>query len=201
MLTLANMSLVCPKSLIKLNINFSIFQGSIVNMQYHDRASASQILRQLLPPDNKINPEIMAFKIPLYLQPQPNINWVDDKPAISPNLSVLNHLEFWSGIYSSQELIPSAIEMLDLGEYLHQKISELSSQNLQKLSLIRLLICHAFIWIIDIEDFNNYDMELKKLAYGIITIKANNGGIILLNNVKDPEIKSVVKINLEDFRV
>jgi heme exporter protein A len=94
------------------------------------------------------------------------------------------------------EALPAAIAYLSLGDVLEQKCKTLSSGMRKKLSLARLMLSSAPIWLLD-EIQTNLDEHNLQLLQGLIASKISSGGIIIIStHIKPPKGQI---LNLEDF--
>ncbi len=129
---------------------------------------------------------------------KPYCAYIGHKNAIKPELTVIENIEFWAKLYNSYEAISAAIFYFKLEEIANRKCQELSTGQIQKVALARLLACSSQLWLLD-EVENNLDSEGKDLLTRLIITKADSGGIIIASSHNDPSIKSSVIINMHDY--
>jgi heme exporter protein A len=129
---------------------------------------------------------------------KPYCSYIGHKTAVKPELTVIENIEFWAKIYNSYEAISAAIFYFKLEEIANRKCQELSTGQIQKVALARLLACSSQLWLLD-EVENNLDSEGKDLLTRLIITKADSGGIIIASSHNEPSIKSSVIINMHDY--
>ena len=125
-----------------------------------------------------------------------DINYIGHKLAIKLELSAFDNLIHWARSLDGLEALPAAIVYLSLGDALEQKCKTLSSGMRKKLSLARLMLSSAPIWLLD-EIQSNLDEHNLQLLQGLIASKISSGGIIIIStHIKPPKGQI---LNLEDF--
>ena len=163
-------------------ISLSLLPGSITKLSGKNgsgKTSFLKIIAGLISPNS--DSEILINNIPIQEIPKPYLTYIAHEPAIYEQMSVIENLEFWANCYNSEILIPSALHYFQLGDIADAKCSELSAGNKQKVALARLICCESKIWLLD-EAEVNLDEENKRNLYNLISIKANNGGIIIMTS-------------------
>jgi len=129
---------------------------------------------------------------------KPYCSYIGHKTAVKPELTVIENIEFWAKLYNSYEAISAAIFYFKLEEITNRKCQELSTGQIQKVALARLLACSSQLWLLD-EVENNLDSEGKDLLNRLIITKADSGGIIIASSHNEPSIKSSIIINMHDY--
>jgi heme exporter protein A len=124
------------------------------------------------------------------------INYIGHKLAIKLELSAFDNLSYWAQALGGRQALQAAITYLSLGDVLEQKCKTLSSGTRKKLSLARLLLSSAPIWLLD-EIQTNLDEHNLQLLQGLIASKISSGGIIIISSHIKP-VKGQI-LNLEDF--
>jgi len=121
------------------------------------------------------------------------------KHVLKPELTILENLEFWASITNHYELILPALQHFKLIEFADIKCQKLSSGLLQRASLARLIIRHTGLWIMDEPDAY-LDLETKESLQKLITVKAREGGTVILSSHGLTEFPVTSTILLEDFK-
>lgn len=122
--------------------------------------------------------------------------YIGHNPGLKAELTVFENLKFWSSIYCSTLSLEASIYYFGLQDLLERKCYELSRGNLQKVALSKLLACQANVWLLD-EVCANLDTENVALLNNLMTIKANNGGIIMISSHQTLQIKNAYILQLD----
>jgi heme exporter protein A len=126
---------------------------------------------------------------------KPYCNYVGHNLALKAEMSVFDNLKFWSEVYNSSETLEAAIHYFKLYELLDEKCYRLSKGMQKIVALARLIACQSNLWLLD-EVETNLSNENKDLLNHLITMKANNGGIIFLTSHIKPTLKSARVLQL-----
>lgn len=117
--------------------------------------------------------------------------------AIKPQLSVAENMVFWAGVYGATNTDQIG-EELDLWPLRNRRAQSLSAGQKRRLSLSRLFLTGAKIWLMD-EPFNALDAERKEMMISAVAKHCAAGGVCILSTHIDVKIKSARKIELSDF--
>ncbi len=99
--------------------------------------------------------------------------------AHKPDLTALENLQFWQTIYDSTKDINSCLKQVGLWKQKDQKAKTLSAGQSRRLSLARLLLSNAPLWILD-EPAAVMDEKGKNLIQGLLNNHINANGCVLL---------------------
>ena len=101
------------------------------------------------------------------------------KDAHKYELSVQENAQFWQDFYDSSYNIDSALKQVGLWQRRNQRAKTLSTGQLRRLSLVRLLISNARLWILD-EPSAAMDAKGRDLIHHILDIHVASQGCALL---------------------
>jgi heme exporter protein A len=184
------------------NISVTFLPTSIVHIKGRNGIGKTSFLRMLAgiktPSAGKIT--FGRELLPISDLEKPYCTYIGHYLAIKPELTVLENIVFWSGLYKSEILTETALVYFQLQELADVKCFELSAGNQKKVALARLLVCPSKLWLLDEVD-TNLDKENKKILMNLIVSKANNGGIVFFVSHNAPEIKTTQIINLDDYKI
>lgn len=111
------------------------------------------------------------------------VNFIGHSPSIAWDLSIKQYLAFYSKITYGKVKHHSIEESLDIFKIRTplQLSKNLSAGQKQKLSLCKLLLFKAPIWILD-EPFNSLDVESQEILEKQIESHLENNGIVFLTS-------------------
>ena len=109
-----------------------------------------------------------------------DIHYIGSKHALRNSLSIYENLEFWSNMLEGNKsnIIP-ALEKFGLGKIKGNQIENLSSGQIKRCSLARLLLANKKIWLLD-EPENALDKDFIPEFINIVDNHINNGGIAII---------------------
>ena len=123
--------------------------------------------------------------------------FIMDHNTHTRKLSVLDNINFWCGLSSSKLTnaeILLLLETFNLQKYQNTETMYLSSGELKKLELLRLILEQKKLWILD-EPYNHLDdVSIKILNQTFIDHK-NKDGVILFTSHLNPNIDNLEIIN------
>ena len=124
--------------------------------------------------------------------------YLSNKDALKENLTIEENLMIWSKISSNKFIETESKNVLDyfglrnLGKNL---VGNLSQGQRKKVTLTKLLLSKAKLWLLD-EPFNSLDSKSVKKTIKLIYMHSKNGGSILLTNHIDLNFRNSKKITL-----
>lgn len=114
------------------------------------------------------------------LSPLTRIMLTDHKRGLLPELTVQDHLHFWQKFYkATPEQAKKALTYFKLTSLKTRRIKFLSEGQRQRLSLLRLLLGNAPIWLLD-EPLSALDKAGTELLSGMIQEHIDQGGLALM---------------------
>ena len=201
MLLINNLSFFRDENLIFENLNLSLGSGQITQIKGKNGSGKTTFLKVILNllssktgeifwEGQNINKNIFNF----YNQ----ITYIADHNTSSRKLSVLDNINFWKGLSSSNlsnDETLLLLETFNLKKYLNTETMYLSSGEVKKLELLRLILEQKKIWILD-EPYNHLDNSSIEILNQTFIDHTNNDGIILFASHYNP---AVDKLEILEF--
>ena len=196
MLLINNLSFFRDENLIFENLNLSLGNGQITQLRGKNGSGKTTFLKVILNllssktgeifwEGQNINKNIFNF----YNQ----ITYIADHNTSSRKLSVLDNINFWKGLSSSNlsnDETLLLLETFNLKKYLNTETMYLSSGEVKKLELLRLILEQKKIWILD-EPYNHLDDLSIEILNQTFVDHTNNDGIILFASHYNPAINNL----------
>ena len=199
MLLINNLSFSRDDNLIFENLNLSLGNGQITQIKGKNGSGKTTFLKVILNLLSSKTGEIFwegqnvkKNLFNFYNQ----ITYIADHNTSSRKLSVLDNIKFWKGLSSSNLTDDETLLLLEtfnLKKYLDTETMYLSSGEVKKLELLRLILEQKKIWILD-EPYNHLDNLSIEILNQTFVDHANNDGIILFASHYNPTVS-----NLEIF--
>ena len=201
MLLINNLSFFRDDKLIFENLNLSLGNGQITQIRGKNGSGKTTFLKVILNilksktgeifwEGQNVNKNIFNF----YNQ----ITYIADHNTSNRKLSVLDNIKFWKGLSSSNLSDDDTfllLETFDLTKYLKTETMFLSSGEIKKLELLRLILEQKKIWILD-EPYNHLDDSSVEILNQTFVDHTNNDGIILFASHYNP---AVDKLEILEF--
>ena len=196
MLLINNLSFSRDENLIFENLNLSLGNGQITQLRGKNGSGKTTFLKVILNllssktgeifwEGQNINKNIFNF----YNQ----ITYIADHNTSSRKLSVLDNINFWKGLSSSNlsnDETLLLLETFNLKKYLNTDTMYLSSGEVKKLELLRLILEQKKIWILD-EPYNHLDDSSIEILNQTFVDHTNNDGIILFASHYNPAVNNL----------
>lgn len=196
MLLINNLSFFRDENLIFENLNLSLGNGQITQLRGKNGSGKTTFLKVILNllssktgeifwEGQNINKNIFNF----YNQ----ITYIADHNTSSRKLSVLDNINFWKGLSSSNlnnDETLLLLETFNLKKYLNTETMYLSSGEVKKLELLRLILEQKKIWILD-EPYNHLDESSIEILNQTFVDHTNNDGIILFASHYNPAVNNL----------
>ena len=196
MLLINNLSFLRDENLIFENLNLSLGNGQITQLRGKNGSGKTTFLKVILNllssktgevfwEGQNINKNIFNF----YNQ----ITYIADHNTSSRKLSVLDNINFWKGLSSSNlsnDETLLLLETFNLKKYLNTETMYLSSGEVKKLELLRLILEQKKIWILD-EPYNHLDDSSIEILNQTFVDHTNNDGIILFASHYNPAVNDL----------
>jgi len=196
MLLINNLSFFRDDNLIFENLNLSLGNGQITQIRGKNGSGKTTFLKVILNllssktgeifwEGQNINKNIFNF----YNQ----ITYIADHNTSSRKLSVLDNINFWKGLSSSNlsnDETLLLLETFNLKKYLNTETMYLSSGEIKKLELLRLILEQKKIWILD-EPYNHLDDSSIEILNQTFVDHTNNDGIILFASHYNPAVNDL----------
>ncbi|WP_251359649.1 heme ABC exporter ATP-binding protein CcmA [Kangiella sp. TOML190] len=104
--------------------------------------------------------------------------------AMKPELTIAENLQFYStlrGESASNSQIKEVARQLNIGNLLERHFAELSAGQQHKVTLCRLLLESAKLWVLD-EPFVNLDAKTRDWLSAQMMAFAENGGVVIFTS-------------------
>lgn len=169
-LTVNNLSIAFGFNLVIHNLNFGLQQGQILQIKGANGVGKSVLLNTI---DQGSRSEIQNdFRSTML---------INQKDGIRPELLVKEQLAFWTGLAKNQPCLKAWDLTMDA------PIQYLSLGQRQRLSLSRLDIINANLWLLD-EPYHGLDQDGQNTLNSKILDKTKTGSVIIVshNDLKIP---------------
>ena len=183
------------------DINLSIGSGQIKQIKGKNGSGKTTFLKTilniLLPENGEVFWEGKNIKKNIF-NFYKEITLIMDEPSSTKSLTLINNINFWKG-FSDSTITDNEVLLLlqafKLEKYIHTQVMYLSSGEVKKLELLRLIIEQKKIWILD-EPYNHLDEGSIEILNQTFVDHTNNNGIILFTSHYIPQI---AKLDILEF--
>jgi len=196
MLLINNLSFLRNDKLIFENLNLSIGKGQITQIRGKNGSGKTTFLEVIL---NILKPKtgdifwegknIKKNIFNFYNQ----ATFIMDQNTSTRKLTVFDNINFWKGLSSSQvndEHTLLLLETFNLKKYKNTKVMYLSTGEIKKLELLRLILEQKKLWILD-EPYNHLDDLSIEILNQTFMDHINKGGAILFASHFNPSIDNL----------
>lgn len=170
--------------LILSNYNLTVNAGQAIKISGPNGCGKTSLLRTIARL-NRMHEGKLLVTFRSETKPlSPNlVNFIGHDPSIAWDLSIEQYLKFYSKITEGKAKYHSIEDSLSIFNIRTpvQLNKNLSAGQKQRLSLCKLLLFEAPIWILD-EPFNSLDMKSQKILEMQMNIHLKNGGIVILTS-------------------
>lgn len=200
MLSLCQLSLAIDGNRLFDNISVSFLPSAIIHVQGANGSGKTSLLRIIAAIQKPTSGEVFLTqsKLSVYDAIKPYCTYIGHQVGLKLEMSVFQNLKFWSDIYGSTETLAAAIHYFNLHDILHKKCYELSTGNIKKVALSKLLACQSNLWLLDEVD-SCLDQQNKVMLQHLLVSKANSGGIVIISSHEEIKIKSAQILNIGDY--
>ena len=199
MLLINNLSFYRNETKIFENLNLSLNDKEIVQIQRRNGSGKTTFLKvilNILEPKsgeiiwrgNNIKKNIFDF----YKQ----TTFIMDNNTSTRELSVRENINFWKGLSTSQlsdDEIILLLKTFNIGKYYNTKVMYLSSGEIKKLELLRLIIEQKKLWVLD-EPYNHLDEFSIEILNQTFLDHINNSGMIIFASHFNPNLSNLKTI-------
>jgi len=196
MLLINNLSYSRNNNLVFENINLSLSNGSITQIRGKNGSGKTTFLQVIL--------NILEYKAGEIFWEGKNIKknifnffndttFIMDHNTCTRRLTVMDNINFWSGLSCSQltnNEILLLLETFNIEKYKNTKTMYLSSGEIKKLELLRLIVEQKKLWILD-EPYNHLDDFSIAILNQTFIDHINKDGIILFASHLNPSIDNL----------
>lgn len=107
------------------------------------------------------------------------LNYIGHQSGLNGELSGRENLDFFCALLGRGGDLDAALERLDAHAFADRPVRLLSAGQRQRLSLARLVLFEATLWMLD-EPFTALDSTVRSLLETLLDEHAANGGIVLI---------------------
>ena len=200
MLLINNLSFSRNNNIIFENLNLSLSNQSITQIRGKNGSGKTTLLQVIL--------NILESKTGEIFWEGKNIKknifnfynettFIMDHNTCTRKLSVMDNINFWRGLSSSKltnNQILLLLETFNLQKYQNTKTMYLSSGEIKKLELLRLILEQKKLWILD-EPYNHLDDLSIKILNQTFIDHRNKDGVILFTSHLNPNIDNLEVVN------
>ena len=124
--------------------------------------------------------------------------FIMDHNTCTRKMTVMDNINFWSGLSSSKltkDEIVLLLETFNIQKYQNTKTMYLSSGEIKKLELLRLILEQKKLWILD-EPYNHLDELSIEILNQTFIDHTNKDGVILFTSHLNPSIDNLEVVDL-----
>ena len=202
MLLANNLSFSRNKVNIFNDISLSIGRGQIKQIKGKNGSGKTTFLKTilniLLPENGEVFWEGKNIKKNIF-NFYKEITLIMDEPSSTKSLTLINNIKFWKGFSDSiitENEVLLLLQAFKLEKYIHTQVMYLSSGEVKKLELLRLIIEQKKIWILD-EPYNHLDEGSIEILNQTFVDHIKKNGIILFASHFEPIITNLEIINFK----
>ena len=166
-------------------VSLEVTSGEVVALQGHNGSGKSTLLRVmagvLTPTEGSVSVEGLDV-IEQRREVGHRIGWLDHQPALYPELTGRENLEFWrrlAGSPRSEEQLSDVLKRVDLSAVAHRPVRGWSRGMMQRLGLAGLLLKDAPVWLLD-EPITGLDAAGRETLRGILQQGRDEGRAIVV---------------------
>ncbi len=130
-----------------------------------------------------------------------NLTYIMDICTSKYEMTVIENIKFWKKLFSSRiesKEIDAIINLLLLEDCKNKKVNYLSTGEIKKLELCRLVIEQKKLWILD-EPYVGLDESMIDLLNETFKNHIANEGMIIFSSHSNPKLQNMETIQLEDY--
>ena len=130
-----------------------------------------------------------------------NLTYIMDTQTSKNEMTVIENIKFWKKLFSSSiesKEIDAIINLLLLKDCKNTKVNYLSTGEIKKLELCRLVIEQKKLWILD-EPYVGLDELTINLINETFKNHIANGGMIIFSSHSNTELQNMETIQLENY--
>ena len=184
------------------DINLSIGSGQIKQIKGKNGSGKTTFLKTilniLLPENGEVFWEGKNIKKNIFNFFK-EITLIMDEPSSTKSLTLINNISFWMGFSNSiitKNEVSLLLKAFNLEKYKDTQVMYLSSGEVKKLELLRLIIEQKKIWILD-EPYNHLDDGSIEILNQTFIDHVKKNGIILFASHFEPIISNLEIINFK----
>ncbi len=187
------------------DLNLQFQGGDFVQIEGHNGVGKTTLLRALSGLSRPRKGEVLWNNQPI-LQQQDEFNanllFLGHQAGIKPELSAWENLHFFQKTTTSRqqaEVLWETLQVVGLLGYEDIPASQLSAGQHKRVSLARLWLSTAPLWILD-EPFNTIDKRGVQVLTHLFEFHASQGGIVIITSHQDVPSDIVQRVQLEKYK-
>lgn len=189
LLTAENLSCIKQDRLLFSQLNFSISAGSGLYIKGENGAGKTSLLRILTGLSQPAEGRVLWKKNDIskdFEEYATNLIYLGHKLGLNGNLSAIDNLVFWNTLNSIEATtdLYELLSVLGLAGLEDMPVSRLSAGQQRRVSLARLWLKPASLWILD-EPFNALDVQAVELLIEKIKSHICAGGALIITSHLD----------------
>ena len=130
-----------------------------------------------------------------------NITYIMDTHTSKSEMTVNENIQYWRKLFTSSiksKELDAILSILALDNYKNTKVNYLSTGEIKKLELCRLVIEQKKLWILD-EPYAGLDESTIDLINETFKNHISNNGMIIFSSHYYPELQNMETIKLEKY--
>ena len=186
MLAVTNLSVSRGERLLIEDLSFSLEPGDTLWVTGSNGIGKTTLLKCI---SGLLRPEtgsICWHGTDIYIYPHSGTGYQGHHDGHKPNLTALENLQFWQSIYSSPVPAQEILEKVGLSAQMDLRAKSLSAGQSRRLSLARLLMKRASLWVLD-EPAAALDIKGQKIIQTLVADHVANGGCAVIASHTAPE--------------
>ena len=200
MLLTNNLSFSRNKLIIFQDINFSLNKGQIIQIKGRNGSGKTTFLKTILnilePASGEVFWEGKNIKKNIF-DFYNETTLIMDENSSTKSLTVYDNINFWKGLTSSKinnDEILLLLETFNIEQHINTHVMNLSSGEIKKLELLRLIIEQKKLWILD-EPYNHLDDVSIDILNQTFIDHVKRDGIVLFTSHFESTIDNLEIIN------
>ena len=196
MLLVNNLSFTRNKNKIFDNLHLSLSNGQITQIKGKNGSGKTTFLKVILnilePKTGEIFWEGKNIKKNIF-NFYNETTFIMDQNTSTRHLTVMDNIIFWKGLSSSKisnEEISLLLETFDIKKYKNTNVMHLSSGEIKKLELLRLILEQKRLWVLD-EPYNHLDDTSIEILNQTFIDHGDKDGIVLFASHFEPSIDNL----------
>jgi len=186
LLTVERLSIVRGEHLLIEGLSFSLDAGDTLWVTGSNGIGKTSLLKSVA---GLLRPEagfICWRGTDIYKFSSADTGYQGHQDSHKPNLTALENLRFWQSIYASPLSAQEILETVGLSAHMDIRAKHLSAGQSRRLSLARLLMKRASLWVLD-EPAAALDVKGRDLIHALVADHVASGGCAVIASHTAPE--------------
>ena len=185
--------------LVFANLNFSVKAGGALVLRGSNGSGKTTLLRLMAGLARATAGKLLwnGAHIDDFEAHAANLRFIGHLDAVKPAFTVTENLEFWASLWSGNDVKP-AMDAFGLRALAAYPARHLSAGQRHRLSLARLLVAEAPLWLLD-EPGNALDEASLKAMFQAISAHRQNGGMVIVASHGPAPVSDETVLDLSTF--